>query len=201
MSFYIKIEHSNDVFYAGKDNCFYLCSDGRLKMGGPNDIDVYKIYNRQDSLKLREKIEERLHKYLKLTDDDIYCPITCTICIKLENPPRHIFTEEEIRNSMRSADDRKNNVLVVDENGYANVIDADDFHAINTYPASIETWCSRNNYVGKYADLASVKDVYLMILSSWLSFLMSGEHGYVDYVDLEDEADLLSKIKNITNYI
>ena len=84
---------------------------------------------------------------------------------------------------------------MVDENGYALVIDANNFCAIHTYPASIETWCAGNHYVGKYSDLSSVKDSYLMLLSAWLSFLVSGEHGYIDYVDSKDEADLLSKIK------
>ncbi len=201
MSFYIKCEHSNNIFYTGKDNCFYLCSNGHFERGDPKDIDVYKTYNRQDVLKLREKIDERIHSCLELTEDDICCPITCTICTKLETPPSHIFTQDEIKNAMHHADDRKNNVLVVDENGYAVVIDADDFCAVHTYPASIETWCAGNNYVGKYSDLSSVKDSYFMLLSAWLSFLVSGEHGYMDYVDLEDETYLLSQIKNAIDNI
>ena len=83
--------------------------------------------------------------------------------------PSHLFTKEEIKEVMQAADDRLNNMLVIDEFGYAHIIS--DLENGNSYPVRLESWDAGNNYVGKYSQLHTLDDSYTMALEGWLEYL------------------------------
>ncbi len=55
-------------------------------------------------------------------------------------PPSHIFTEEEIKEVLRAGNDFRNNRLVIDEEGYAQLIDSDLHYECYRYPVSQESY-------------------------------------------------------------
>ena len=108
--------------------------------------------------------------------------------------PSHLFTKDEIESQMRAADDRVDNVLVIDGDGYARVMRYDETSFL--YPVRHESWNAGNNYVGKYSSLASLADDYICSLQGWLEYLTYGRRVYMDYVrENNDEEHLLNEIK------
>lgn len=111
-------------------------------------------------------------------------------------PPSHIFTEEEIKEVLRAGNDFRNNRLVIDEEGYAQLIDSDLNYECYRYPVSQESYDARNNYVGQYANLDDVGEIYLAMLDGWLHHLRTGQRYDVDYYDqCEDAEKMLAEIK------
>lgn len=108
----------------------------------------------------------------------------------------HIFTEEEIKEVLRAGNDFRNNRLVIDEEGYAQLIDSDLHYECYRYPVSQESYDARNNYVGQYANLDDVGEIYLAMLDGWLHHLRTGQRYDVDYYDqCEDAEKMLAEIK------
>lgn len=97
---------------------------------------------------------------------------------------------------MRIADDRNHNMLVIDENGYAKVIQ--DINKGILYPVRHESWNAGNVYVGKYSKLSTLDDVYVSSLQGWLMYLQSGVSMYMDYVHENKDIDIL--IQEIREY-
>lgn len=103
----------------------------------------------------------------------------CSMTLYKTGKPTHMFTKQEINMLMKNADDRLGNTLVINEFGFAQIIPGHfDKH---TYPVSQETWCSRNNYVGKYSSLSDLDQSYEWMLEGWLDYLERGVAVYMDY--------------------
>ena len=112
---------------------------------------------------------------------------------RIANPP-HLFTKEELTNAMRAADDRVSNRIVVDVEGYAHIISgtAPTF----LYPVFNEMFGPRNNYVGKYAPLTQIDDLYCALLDAWLQYLETGRFQSVnDYFSINNEDELCERLK------
>lgn len=111
-------------------------------------------------------------------------------------PPSHLFTEEEIKTVLRAGNDFRNNRLVIDEEGYAQLIDSDLRYEYYRYPVSQESYDARNNYVGQYANLDDVNEIYTAMLEGWLHHLRTGQRYSIDYYDQGEETEkLLEEIK------
>ena len=111
-------------------------------------------------------------------------------------PPSHVFTEEEIKEVLRAGNDFRNNRLVIDEEGYAHLIDSDLHYEYYRYPVSQESYDARNNYVGQYANLDDVSEIYLAMLDGWLHHLRTGQRYDVEYYEqCEDAEKMLAEIK------
>ena len=95
---------------------------------------------------------------------------------------------------MASADDSINNKLVIDENGYAKLINNPRLGHL--YPVSQETWCAGNRYVGKHSSLSDAKPSYESCLLAWLDFLQKEKPVYIsNYTTLDDESKIMKEIK------
>ena len=95
---------------------------------------------------------------------------------------------------MKNADDRCDNRLVIDENGYAKILvnSKDD----NLYPVRHESWNAGNNYVGKYSKLWTLEEDYISSLQGWLAYLKTGRKQIMESVyESGDEAELLKEIQ------
>ena len=61
---------------------------------------------------------------------------------------------------------------------------------------SQESYDARNNYVGQYANLDDVSEIYLAMLDGWLHHLRTGQRYDVDYYEqCEDAEKMLAEIK------
>ena len=111
-------------------------------------------------------------------------------------PPSHVFTEKEIKEVLRSGNDFRNNRLVIDEEGYAQLIDSDLHYEHYRYPVSQESYNARNNYVGQYANLDDASEIYQAMLDGWLHHLRTGQRYDVDYYEqCEDTEKMLAELK------
>lgn len=166
----------------------YLCKDGKVKTLSNDDLtDALTIPSREAFVKLERSIydciKEKCEKAGFNTEISVvYISATYHQCGK----PKHLFNLDEITKLMREANDDVNNKLVIDENGYACLIQ--EIRQGVLYPVSIETWCAGNHYVGKDTSLDDAEPSYRLCLSLWLRFLQTGRRQYGDcYVEIDEE--------------
>ncbi len=111
-------------------------------------------------------------------------------------PPVHLFTEGEVKHVLREGNDFRNNRLVIDEDGYAKLVDSDVPYEEYRYPVIQESYNAGNNYVGQYANLDDVNGIYLAMLDGWLHHLRTRQNYSIDYYEEgKNEEELLVEIK------
>jgi hypothetical protein len=125
-------------------------------------------------------------------DDIFYFEIN----LNRKQAPPHIFTKDEIEVVLRKGNDHKNNTLVIDGNGYPQLVeDNEKYYFIDQFPVRHESYCRYNNYTGKYSKLNHLEDEYISSLQGWLMHLQSGGRVYMDYVHRNtNEKELLDEI-------
>ena len=121
-----------------------------------------------------------------------------TIKLFRVKPPSHLFTEEEIKSVLREGNDFRHNRLVISEDGYAQLIDSDLHYEKYRYPVTQESYDARNNYVGKYANLDDINEIYAAMLDGWLYHLCTGQRHDIDYYRQDIEIEKI--IKEIEEY-
>lgn len=174
----------------------YICTDGIIKnLNSYLDKQCYCVYDREIAINLKKKLEERISEILNengLAELEEYQ--SCFSIKLIRNAkPVHLFTKQEIEEEMKLADDRFNNQLIIDENGFAKVIKNDGYGYL--YPVRHESWNSGNMYVGKYSKLYTLDDDYISSLQGWLLYLKTGRKQYMDYIhDNTNEQELLREI-------
>lgn len=171
----------------------YLCKDGFIRLLSKDDKQIFSIYERNTAKKLRDKLNEKLHELCKFEDD--FLKPSFKINLFREGKPKHLFTKQEIKKLMKEADDRVNNTLVIDENGYAQLVQ--DIDIAKLYPVRYETWCSGNIYVGKYSTLSDIDNAYKYSLLKWLEYLKIGEKSFYEdgVYSSKSSKDIIEEIK------
>lgn len=158
-----------------------LCSDGYIRNSKETDVDILNVWDRTEVIELLNKMYQKVIATCNANgyDTETYSlGISFEAKLKKEGTPSHLFTESEIEDLMRNADDENNNQLVIDEDGYAHIIQG--FKQGNLYPVSQETWCAGNMYVGKDSNLSDLHNSYVLCMHLWLSYLKTGRHMYDD---------------------
>lgn len=179
----------------GENN--YITVDGNIgKLSSASNENCYCVYDRKAAITLKDILESRVNQILKennLVELEEY--ETCfSIMIVKVGKPTHLFTKEEIKVAMQNADDRINNQLVIDENGYVQVIQ--DKESGYLYPVMHQSWNAGDMYVGKYSKLLSLDDDYISLLQGWLLYLKTGRKPNIDYdPENTDEEELVAEIK------
>lgn len=192
------IPSSNIADYIGR-NQKLLSTNGHIAEYKDIDtVDVYYVYSRENAINTLNNIvkvfEEILQAEGLYEEDEFHSYFQIELCRINSSKPEHLFTYEEIQVLMRNADDRISNRLVIDENGFAQIIGAEEIGY--TYPVYHELWNAGNNYVGKYSSLDTVKDDYVSSLQGWLLYLKTGRAHYIDYVKpQQDVEELINEIK------
>lgn len=174
----------------------YFTSQGYFVKNLNYKDDIFYVYTAGDALEVYSRLEKIFYQNIEnagYSSKNIRHKYFSIELIRA-GKPSHIFTKGEIEDVMRNADDRMDNVLVIDEEGYAHVVEFSD--AVFLYPVRHELWNAGNKYVGKYSSLATLEDNYISSLQAWLEYLSYGKSVYVDYIqDNKDEECLLGEIK------
>lgn len=212
-----KTVHSNDIirfyfrFDLADENDFLtnllsdvkpllLSSSGQIKEYDSElkETDAYYTTNREEALEIESKLNDEISRLCQNYDYNTFTSSKFGICWVRTGKPIHLFTREEIEKQMRAADDRKGNKLVIDENGYAQILPIETRG--NLYPVCHELYGARNNYVGKYSDLPTLNEDYRESLVAWKTHLEKGCYVYCDDVSHYDESndELIEEIKKIT---
>lgn len=190
LSYYFRYAADHDFF-----NYSYLCCNGKIQKE-TNDCERYIVNSRDDAIKFEEKLCSIIKKKCENAniEFDLGYEQLFEIGIQRVGKPTHLFTLEELETKLRNGDDFHNNRLVIDENGFIQLIpECENPHL---YPVRFEEFCAYNNYVGKYADLSDLSEEYLMCLQGWLIHLKTGKSVYIDYVhDNKDIEKITEEIK------
>jgi len=176
------------------DQKYYLGTGGKIQKIDINSNDVYFASDRNVAISLLKEIGTHL-KHLCEKNCYTFDMPYFSVKIGKNGTPSHLFTKCEIKKLMREADDRLNNTLVIDEDGFAHLIQ--DHSLTKFYPVVHETWCSRNVYVGRYSDLPDLNSAYHYCLGKWLMYLKT-EVGQPmeDYDDNRmSEEELINEIE------
>ncbi|BFH13516.1 hypothetical protein WJ0W_006197 [Paenibacillus melissococcoides] len=117
---------------------------------------------------------------------------------RVTKPKNMLFTKDELRDILKSGDDSKNNVLIIDWDGTVKLI---PFRSVaelrDGYAVRLESYLAGNSYVGAKSRLNHLSSTYSTLLAGWLSHLESHDEVYRDYPPVESDEELISKIKEV----
>lgn len=181
ISFKIKAQIGMFVDIFGERGDEVLCKDGYIRNSTEDDLEILKVWDRDEAIALLDKMYQKVVAECKANGYDtetLSLGISFKAELKKEGMPSHLFTENEIEKLMRNADDNHFNKLVIDENGYAHIIQNPNQGGL--YPVTQETWCAGNMYVGKESSLSDLHDSYVLCMHLWLAYLKTGRHMYDD---------------------
>lgn len=197
ISFKIETQIGTFINVFGKKGVEVLCKDGYIRNSKEEGIEPLKIWDRDEVIALLDKMYQ---KVISICDTNGYDTETYSLGISFEaklqkeGVPSHLFTESEIETLMRNADDEYNNKLVIDEDGYAHIVQNPKQGFL--YPVSQETWDAGNMYVGKNSNLSDLHDSYVLCMHLWLAYLETGQYMYDDYYVPDDGLDkIIEKVK------
>lgn len=178
---------------------YYLCGNGKIEKKHISSSDIYVATDKDFAICVFEEIKTRLNNLCEEHCNIFKMPYF-SVEIERSGNPSHLFTKCEIEKLMRDADDRLNNTLVIDEDGFAHIIQ--DRTLTKYYPVVSETWCSRNVYVGRYSTLSDLDRVYHYCLGKWLLYLKSKVGQSMDeyddnYMSVEELINEIEKCKQI----
>lgn len=172
-----------------KEEC-YLCKDGFIRKLHYSSPDIFEATDRECAIEICKNLEQRIDEYCEGKVWEIEQPYF-TVGIEKMDLPKELFTKDEIKALMVAADDRKDNTLVIDENGHAHILN--DVWEAKFYPVVNETWCERRKYVGKYSNLTDLDSSYHYCLGKWKDYLVTGEgqprDDYDEYLGSEKELE------------
>ena len=182
--------HSNNGTFDLNFNETRLCADGYLHELSYNDFENVLFFdNRELAHTIRDCCKAQL---FPLSENEIISYFQVNIIFV--SKPTHLFSKNEIKSLMENADDRVNNTLVIDENGYPRMISNNEFD-LSSFPVRNETWNAYNSYVGKYSNLSALNETYISSLHGWLLFLQSKKSIYIDYPpESQNEEELIANI-------
>ena len=197
ISFTVKARVGTFIDIFGEKGEDVLCKDGYIRNSQEDGIEVLKVWNRNEVIALLDKM---YHKVISECEANGYdteeysLGISFEAKLKREGAPSHLFTEKEIEALMRNADDEHFNKLVIDEDGFAHIIQVPKQGIL--YPVSQETWDAGNWYVGKDSCLSALHDSYVLCMHLWLAYLETGEQMYDDvYVPDDDLEEVIEEVK------
>ena len=190
LAYYFRYVPDRDFF-----NYSYICSNGKIQKE-TDDCKRYVVNNKEDAFELKEKLCAIIKEKCENAgiEFNIGYEQLFEIGIQKVGKPTHLFTLDELETILRNGNDFYNNRLVIDENGFIQLIPRCTNHHL--YPVRFEEFCAYNNYVGKYANLSDLSEYYIMCLQGWLLYLKTGKTVYMDYVhENKDIEKMIEEIK------
>lgn len=157
-----------------------LQHDGRFVKNANVDGNTFFVYDRDAAERLCVALMDKLHEKYDNDNAVLSGNIFARAGWNKVNPPDRMPTLEELKSAIESADDRRDNRLVMDENGVIMVVQAVGQHV--AYPVESEIYCARNGYVGKYAKYSDqeYQQMYEEIISSYIQYIKTGQHQLMD---------------------
>lgn len=173
----------------------YLCKDGSIKKLDRNDDNIFFSYDKNMALSLLEKLNQRIADECRYHSVDASnLKVWATVHCMMHKAPTHLFKYQELENAIFTADDRKDNVVCIDEEGHIVVACDIDYHI---YPVSYERFGAFKNYVGPYSNGTAgyiVKD----LCSMFLQYIKTGvEVRYTEDIDNRSIEEIRRETKTL----
>ncbi|MGE8057045.1 hypothetical protein ACQKOD_24660 [Bacillus mycoides] len=120
------------------------------------------------------------------------------ICHRISQPANLYPSKDEVKQVLLSGDDNYNNALVINYDGYVQLIKVQGFvpAVMREYAVRYETFIAGNGYVGGQGELNHLEETYLALLEGWLSHLSGGKAIHQDYVSGENSINELIELIN-----
>lgn len=187
IKFYFKFIISNEVVLGDLKSSFnkkymLLSNNGKIRELSiiENESEIYFLYEREKAIEQLEILNKATINLLNLQNSPFSSHFE--IEIKKNGKPTHIFTKEELKEKVIMADDRKCNKIVIDENGYIQMLN--DIRYGSLYPVSINEYFEPYKcYVGKYSkyfDDNRLDEYYNLLLFGWLQYLKTEKRFIVE---------------------
>ena len=197
LAFYFVFDNDFSVSYRLFEQKEWIMNNqGKIVEHKRGDMtDVFTICDRESALDKLDKLNEQIVALCDGYDTGLGIASFKVEWIRVRKPS-HLFTKEEMLKLYKEADDRRGNKLVIDEEGYVQMLPPDVDGTL--YPVCHETFCERNNIVGKYSKLLTFEFDYLESIYAWLKHLQTGTYVYCDGSVLpnkEAEEKLIDEIK------
>ena len=190
ISFTIKVQIGSSVDFWGERGDNVLCDDGYIRNSKEAGIVALKVWERNEVISLLDKLYKKVAEICEdngFDTEPFSLGLSFEAMLKKEGKPCHLFTEKEIEVLMRNADDEQFNKLVIDEDGYAQIIQIPKQGFL--YPVTQETWDAGNMYVGKNSSLSDLHSSYVLCMHLWLAYLKTGKQMYDDVYVPDDGLD------------
>lgn len=179
---------------------YALCQDGHIHLLQREDLsNALLFWERNEAIQAKEAILKQISDECAANGYDgenLWKYLSIEIHAQKEAKPTHLFTEDEIRAVMATGDDNVNNRLVIDEDGYAHLIqDTENGHL---YPVYQECWGAGENAVGAASTLSQCYESYVACVNCWLAYL---EAGITIYADMYyDDSNIDAVIERVKEY-
>ena len=195
LAYYFVFETESEISLFKEASEYYLSINGTIVKKDNNSPDYFEVQDRDEAIKICDKLNNKIIDLCTGFDVSLL-KFRYRFNIKWRRlaMPTHLFPKEEIEIEMRKADDRVNNQLVIDEDGYAHVIPIIERGYGSLFPVSHEIWGGRKNYVGRYSNLYSLDNDYADSLAAWLEYLNTGCQRYCDLNRYPDIAKIHERI-------
>lgn len=152
---------------------YYLCTDGRVRLlNDPESPDIFVSHDMQCAKDLQDALNGILKTFVE-SKQQVYSEIQghFTVEMEMDKYPARTFNYRELKESILSADDRMDNYIVVNAEGYIVVVGADEY---NFYPVRSSFYSAGNNYVGPYSKGILADTLIDDFLGHWLMYLEGG---------------------------
>ena len=173
----------------------YLCKDGSIKKLDKNDDNIFYAYDKNKALSLLEQLNQIIADECTkhgVANANLLC--WANIHCMMQKMPTHFFTYNELNKAIFAADDRKDNVVCIDEEGHVVVACDVDYHI---FPVSYERFGAFKNCVGPYSNGTAtyiVKD----LRSLFLQYIKTGKEArYTEDSDNRDINDIIRETKDL----
>lgn len=116
----------------------------------------------------------------------------CEVMAHRLTKPEHQFTKQELVDVILGGNDRYNNSLIIDFNGYPKLvrwINNDDIRYTQNYAVRYETFAADKGEVGASSNLYYIDQIYVSLLEAWLEHLKTGRSIYTDYAENKLSSD------------
>lgn len=110
----------------------------------------------------------------------------CEVMTHRLTKTEHQFTKQELIDMILHGDDRYNNSLIIDFNGYPKLIkwvNSEDIRYTQNYAVRYETFISGRGDVGVLSNPYYIDQIYVSLLEAWLEHLKTGRSIYTDYME------------------
>lgn len=172
---------------------FYLCKDGGIKELDINDDNIFFAYDRNKALLLLEQLDKRIaYECTSHSVAESYPQVWVQVHCMMQKMPTHLFTYKELDKAIFAADDRKDNVVCIDEEGHV-VVACDVDYRI--YPVSYERFGAFKNYVGPYSN-GTAEYIAKDLRSLFLEYIKTGKEArYTEDSDNRDIKEIIRETK------
>lgn len=178
---------------------YYLCKDGRIRLlEDPDSSDIFVSHNLQCAKDMINALNGCLQSFVEGKQLE-YSILQGSFSVEMEmnKYPARTFNYRELKQTILSADDRKDNYIVVNAEGFIEIVDTDEY---KFYPVRSAFLNSGNNFVGPYSGGKLADSLIVDFLGHWLMYLESGyairQKEYNKYEKYEP-AEVRQKINQI----